>query len=193
MLNVIETHLPGVLIFEPRVHRDGRGYFYELWRHDAYVTAGVPGMFVQDNVSWSGNGVLRGLHYQHPRAQGKLISVLHGAVFDVAVDIRIGSPTYRQWVGAVLSDENQRQIYIPEGFAHGFVVTADSALVSYKCTSYYDPAGEGSVLWNDPDLGVEWPVKEPVLSPKDRSAPRLSEIVAERMPRFQPERDGSEA
>lgn len=184
-MNVSETPLPGVLLLEPRVFRDARGAFLETWNQDRYRELGLPGRFVQDNVSSSARGVLRGLHYQHPEGQGKLVTVLHGEVFDVAVDIRAGSPTYGRWWGAILSGENSRQIYIPEGFAHGFVVTGESAIFSYKCTAYYAPSDEGSIRWDDPEIGIEWPVAAPVLSPKDAAAPTLRELPEGRLPRFE--------
>ena len=171
-MNVIETKLPGVLIVEPRVFRDDRGYFLETWSSAKYGPAGLPTRFEQDNLSCSAVGVLRGLHYQFPTAQGKLVSVIRGEVFDVAVDIRVGSPTFGKWEGATLSAENARQLYIPEGFAHGFLVTGDEpAHFLYKCTEGYDPAGQCSIVWDDPDIGIEWPGAAPLLAPKDRDAP----------------------
>ena len=168
-MNVVETSLPGALIFEPDVYGDDRGFFLETYNEARYKEHGLP-HFVQDNLSYSRNGVLRGLHFQNPNPQGKLVSVLEGEVYDVAVDIRIGSPTFGRWTGIYLSAENRRQFYVPENFAHGFVVTGDVALFSYKCTAYYSPEDEGTVLWSDPEIGVEWPVREPTLSAKDQSA-----------------------
>ena len=181
-MNVIPTELPGVVILETRAFRDDRGYFLETWNQERYAQAGLPPLFVQDNLSHSQSGVLRGLHYQYPLQQGKLVCVLRGEVFDVAVDIRRGSPTFGRWVGATLSAENGRQMYIPEGFAHGFVVTGDEALFVYKCTALYKPSDEGSILWNDPDLGIDWPTADARLSPKDEAAPRLCDLPAERLP-----------
>jgi dTDP-4-dehydrorhamnose 3,5-epimerase len=181
-MNVEPTRLPGVVVVSPRVYRDPRGFFMETWNRERYADAGLPTGFVQDNLSESGRGVLRGLHYQHPGAQGKLLQVLRGEIYDVAVDIRRGSPTFGQWVGVVLSGENQRQIYVPEGYAHGFVVTSESALFSYKCTAPYRPQSEGTVLWDDPDLGIDWPVADPLLSAKDRAGLPLKDIPAERLP-----------
>lgn len=183
-MNVIETDLPGVLVIEPRVFRDARGYFVESWNRARYAAAGLPTDFVQDNLSYSTRGVLRGLHYQHPSAQGKLVCVLRGEVFDVAVDIRRGSPTFGRWVGVTLSAEDGRQVYIPEGFAHGFLVTGDEALFSYKCTDYYQPADEGAVRWDDPDLAIAWPLGScaPIVAPKDAAASRLAEIGPDRLP-----------
>lgn len=178
----IDTELPGVVIIEPRVFRDERGYFVETWNQRRYAELGLPPEFVQDNLSYSTAGVLRGLHYQHPQAQGKLVSVLRGEVFDVAVDIRRGSPTFGRWVGVPLSAENGRQLYIPGGFAHGFAVTGKDAIFSYKCTDFYDPASEGSILWDDPDIAIAWPVRDARLSPKDAAAPRLRDVDPARLP-----------
>ena len=183
-MKVVETELPGVMVLEPAVYADERGFFMESWNRRRYEGFGIPTDFVQDNLSYSTRGVLRGLHFQNPNAQAKLVSVLWGEVFDVAVDVRVGSPNFGEWVGIALSAENKRQLYVPEGFAHGFVVTGEEALVSYKCTAYYDPKAEHSLLWNDPELGIDWPVEIPLLSAKDGSAPRLSEIPKERLPRY---------
>ncbi|MEW6663478.1 MAG: dTDP-4-dehydrorhamnose 3,5-epimerase [Bacillota bacterium] len=181
-MKVIETGLPGVVIIEPRVLGDARGFFMETWQQARYAAAGLPEVFVQDNLSFSSHGTLRGLHYQHPYPQGKLVSVLQGEVFDVAVDIRVGSPTYGLWVGVTLSAENKRQLYIPPGFAHGFCVKSESALFAYKCTEFYHPEAEGGIIWNDPDIGIEWPVKAPLLSGKDGVYPRLREVPREKLP-----------
>jgi dTDP-4-dehydrorhamnose 3,5-epimerase len=182
---VTETPLPGVVVVEPRIFRDDRGYFLETWSRDAYSGRGLPGEFAQDNLSRSIVGVLRGLHFQFPTAQGKLVGVVQGTVWDVAVDIRVGSPHFGRWFGTKLSAEDGRQMYIPEGFAHGFVVIGDGpALFSYKCTAGYDPKGQCSVVWNDPDLGIAWPVEAPLLSPKDAEAPRLRDIPEDQLPRF---------
>lgn len=181
-MNVTQTRLPGVLLVEPAVYRDDRGYLTEVWNQQRYDNAGLSASFVQDNLSSSRRGVLRGLHYQWPAAQGKLVSVLHGEVFDVAVDIRTDSPTYGQWVGATLSSENRHQIYIPEGFAHGFVVVSETALVLYKCTHIYTPSDEAGIAWNDPALDIAWPITEPILAPKDASAPRLADVPNHRRP-----------
>lgn len=183
-MNVIPTELPGVLILEPRVFHDDRGYFLEAWNRDAYVAAGLPSSFVQDNFSSSKHGVLRGLHYQEPHPQGKLVWIVSGEVFDVAVDIRLGSPSHGQWTGVTLSAANARQLWIPEGFAHGFVVTGDHALFAYKCTDRYDPDADGSIRWNDPTLDIRWPISDPILSDKDAAAPLLVDIPRERMPRY---------
>lgn len=184
-MKVIETKLPGVLIVEPKVFGDARGYFLESFQAARYAEAGMPGPFVQDNLSFSRRGILRGLHLQNPRPQGKLVQVLQGEVFDVAVDVRVGSPTFGQWEGVVLSQENARQLYVPPGFAHGFLVTGETALFAYKCTDYYAPQSELSILWNDPDIGIEWPRIEPQLSAKDAAGLRLADIDAARLPRYQ--------
>ena len=184
-MNVIPTTLPGVLIVETRTFRDDRGYFLETWSAAKYGPAGLPTRFEQDNLSCSAPGVLRGLHYQFPIPQGKLVSVLRGEVFDVAVDIRVGSPTFGKWEGAHLSVENGRQLYIPEGFAHGFLVLGDEpALFAYKCTAGYDPHGQRSIVWDDPDIGIDWPIASPLLSPKDREAPRLRDVPEGQLPVF---------
>jgi dTDP-4-dehydrorhamnose 3,5-epimerase len=183
-MKVIETKLPGVLIFEPDVFSDERGFFLETWRSTHYEKAGVKGPFVQDNVSYSKKGILRGLHYQYPQSQGKLVQVLSGTVIDVAVDIRIDSPTFGRWVSEVISNMNHNQIYIPPGFAHGYCVTSDTALFLYKCTDFYNPATENGIIWNDPQLNIDWPVTEPVLSPKDAKYPKLKDIAPEKLPHF---------
>ncbi len=186
-MKVTATRLPGVMVVEPRVFRDDRGYFLETWSASAYGPAQLPTEFLQDNLSYSAVGVLRGLHYQFPTPQGKLVSVVRGAVFDVAVDIRVGSPTFGQWVGETLTAENGRQLYVPEGFAHGFlVVGTEPASFAYKCTAGYDPTGQCSVRWDDPAIGIVWPAEAPSLSPKDRDAPRLHDISPDRLPRYQP-------
>jgi dTDP-4-dehydrorhamnose 3,5-epimerase len=153
----------------------------ETYHARRYAEAGLDVAFVQDNLSYSRRGTLRGLHYQNPHAQGKLVYVLEGEVFDVAVDIRAGSPTFGQHLGTVLSAENRRQLYVPPGFAHGFCVTSPTALLAYKCTDFYDAAAEGCVLWNDPALGIDWPVSDPLLSDKDRRAPKLGDVPRERL------------
>ena len=183
-MEVIETNLPGVLVIEPKVFGDERGFFMETWNEARYKEAGLPHEFVQDNLSFSQHGVLRGLHFQNPNQQGKLVYVLMGEVFDVAVDIRVGSPHFGEWTGTTLSAENKRQLYVPEGFAHGFLVTGDSALFVYKCTDHYNGQAEASVLWNDPDVGIEWPTGQPTLSEKDRIAPPLSEMPEKQLPKY---------
>lgn len=183
-MKVSTTAIPGVVLIEPRIFRDDRGYFLETWSEANYGKAGLPTVFRQDNLSRSSVGVLRGLHFQFPVAQGKLVSVAQGEVFDVAVDIRVGSPTFGRWVGVTLSAANGHQLYIPEGFAHGFqVIGTEPALFAYKCTAGYDPAGQCSLRWDDPAIGIAWPLPNPVLAPKDADAPRLSEIPLDRLPR----------
>jgi dTDP-4-dehydrorhamnose 3,5-epimerase len=180
-MNVIETTLPGLVVIEPKVFGDERGYFMEAYNARRYGEVGLDVDFVQDNLSYSRRGTLRGLHYQNPHPQGKLVQVLLGEVFDVAVDIRLGSPTFGQWFSVTLSADNKRQLYVPRGFAHGFCVTSETALFAYKCTDVYDARAEGSILWNDPEIGIPWPVSDPVLSEKDQRAPRLREVPAERL------------
>lgn len=182
-MNVIETAIPGAVIIEPKVWGDQRGYFLESYRSNRYAELGIPAHLVQDNQSLSRRGILRGLHIQHPHAQGKLVQVLLGEVYDVAVDVRRGSPSYGLWVGVVLSEENKLQFWVPPGFAHGFLVTSETALFSYKCSDYYHPETEFSVRWNDPAIGIDWPLDgEPALSPKDTDAPCLSEIDPDKLP-----------
>ncbi|MHB1126541.1 MAG: dTDP-4-dehydrorhamnose 3,5-epimerase [Bacillota bacterium] len=183
-MKIIETQLPGVVIIEPQVFGDTRGFFMETWNQERYAESGLPYRFVQDNLSYSARGVLRGLHFQNPQPQGKLVYVLQGEVFDVAVDIRLGSTTFGQWAGVVLSSENKRQFYVPEGFAHGFCVTSEAALFAYKCTDFYNPKTEVGILWNDPDIGIKWPVKDPVLSTKDQANFTLEKAPRDRLPRF---------
>ncbi len=180
-MKIIPQIIPDLLAIEPDVFGDARGYFFESWSHKKYAAAGLPQTFVQDNVSLSRQGILRGLHVQNPKAQGKLIQVLQGEVFDVAVDIRAGSPTFGRWSGLSLSGENHRQLWIPPGFAHGFYVVSETALFHYKCTDYYSPAEELTLLWNDPDLGIQWPQGTPLLSEKDKQGLRLGQIPAERL------------
>jgi dTDP-4-dehydrorhamnose 3,5-epimerase len=182
-MEVRHTALAPVLVIAPAVHRDGRGFFLETWRRDRYAALGLP-EFVQANVSRSSRHVLRGLHLQHPNGQGKLIQALEGDVFDVAVDVRVGSPTFGRWVGERLSSDTLRQIYVPPGFAHGFCVLSETALLAYKCTAYYEAAREITIAWSDPAIGITWPVGAPVLSPRDIRAPLLAELV-ERLPRFE--------
>lgn len=176
------TTLPGVLLIKPDVFGDARGFFQETWNRCRYAEAGLDVTFVQDNLSRSGRGILRGLHFQHPNPQGKLVYVLDGEVFDVAVDIRRGSPTFGRWYGATLSAENHHQLYVPPGFAHGFCVTGDSALFAYKCTDFYQPQHEHSLLWNDPDLDIHWPVAEPILSAKDKAGRLLKHVSGDALP-----------
>lgn len=181
-MKVNETELPGVKIIEPKVFGDERGFFMESWNRERYQALGLPGEFVQDNLSRSAKGVLRGLHFQNPNAQGKLVQVLDGEVFDVVVDIRRGSPTFGRWVGAVLSAENRHQLWAPPGLAHGFCVTSESALFAYKVTDRYNPEAELSLAWDDPDIGIEWPLEgAPELSEKDRAGVRLRDLREDRL------------
>ena len=184
-MNIRETKLPGVLVLEPDVFSDERGCFLETWNSKRYLDAGIKDSFVQDNVSFSKRGVLRGLHFQYPQSQAKLVQVLSGEVVDIAVDIRRDSPTFGQWISEVISEANHRQIYIPSGFAHGYCVISDTAIFLYKCTDFYNPASEGGIIWNDPDIGIDWPVEEPVLSAKDASFPRLRDIHGEKLPQWE--------
>ena len=175
-MNVVETALPGVLIIEPKAFGDHRGFFLETFQVERYRDAGITLPFVQDNHSRSQRGVLRGLHFQKTRPQGKLVSVSRGAVYDVAVDIDPASATYGQFVGVELNDDNHRQLWIPPGYAHGFCVLSEVADYQYKCTDFYFPADEGGLLWNDPDVGIPWPITEPQLSAKDANNPRLRDL-----------------
>jgi dTDP-4-dehydrorhamnose 3,5-epimerase len=182
-MNVIPTRLPGVLLIEPKVFGDARGFFYESWNERAFALAGIPAHFVQDNHSLSMQGTLRGLHYQIAHTQGKLVRVTAGEVFDVVVDLRRSSPQFGQWLGLTLSAENKRMLWVPEGFAHGFYVLSTAAEFQYKCTDVYDPPSERTLAWNDPSVGVEWPLlgrTMPLLSAKDREGKRLmdSEVFA---------------
>ncbi|RMH08933.1 MAG: dTDP-4-dehydrorhamnose 3,5-epimerase [Nitrospirae bacterium] len=183
-MNVGETTLPGVYLIEPRVFQDPRGYFLETWHASRYHQAQLPVTFVQANFAQSRQGVLRGLHYQLHHPQGKLVWVTRGAVFDVAVDIRMGSPTFGQWVGEVLSEENHRQLYVPPGFAHGYCVLSNSADFFYLCTDFYTPGDEYGVRWDDSDLAIPWPIAHPILSDKDARLPKLSEISHAQLPSY---------
>lgn len=183
-MKVTETRLPGVLLLEPKVFGDERGFFMETYHAARYAEAGITEAFVQDNASSSRRGILRGLHLQNPYPQGKLVYVLEGEVYDVAVDVRLGSPTFGQWFGEYLSEQNKRQLWIPPGFAHGFCVTSDRALFCYKCTDFYHPETELAIRWNDPALGIRWPLDDVMLSPKDGDARLLSEIERTRLPLY---------
>ncbi|MBV4365397.1 dTDP-4-dehydrorhamnose 3,5-epimerase [Erwinia sp. BNK-24-b] len=177
-MNVLETKIAGVKIIEPKIFGDDRGFFLETFQRDRYQKIlGITEEFVQDNHSRSSKGVLRGLHFQRVNPQGKLVRVVRGEVFDVAVDIRRDSPTYGQWVGVILSEENKTQFWIPPGLAHGFIVLSDFADFEYKCTNYYDPGSEECLLWNDPAVGIEWPMTNPLLSAKDQQGKLLSELL----------------
>lgn len=178
----IKTAIPGVVLVEPDTYRDERGFFMETYHQTRYAEGGIEYLFVQDNHSHSRKGTLRGLHYQLKHSQAKLIYVSGGEIFDVAVDIRRGSPTFGKWVGAHLTEENSRQIYVPKGFAHGFYTLSETADVIYKCTDFYAPGDEYGILWSDPDIGIEWPEKNPLLSKKDSRNTRLSEIPEDLLP-----------
>jgi len=182
---VIPTRLEGVLVVEPRIFGDQRGFFLETYHRERYAASGIAAALVQDNISFSQKDTLRGLHFQHPQGQAKLVQVLEGEIFDVAVDIRHGSPTFGQWVGVTLSSKTHRQLFIPEGFAHGFCVLSPTALFMYKCSNFYAPQYEGGLRWNDPDLNIEWPVKQPLLSDRDSSLPFLNEVDADQLPRYE--------
>lgn len=182
-MRVEETILPGVFIIEPRVFRDGRGYFLETHHQRKYEEAGINRIFVQDNLSFSVKGTLRGLHYQLDHPQAKLVQAVTGRIFDVAVDIRQSSPTFGKWVGVELSDENRRQLFIPEGFAHGFCVLSDTAHFSYKCSDFYTPEDEGGILFSDPGLAIDWPLQDIVLSDKDKKYLPLKDTDPARLPR----------
>ena len=182
-MKVTPTGLPEVLLIEPRVFGDARGFLLESWNEREFERLGIRARFVQDNHSFSLRGTLRGLHAQRRRPQGKLVRAVEGEMFDVAVDIRRGSPTFAKWVGVTLSGENLRQFYVPPGFAHGFCVLSERVHVEYKCTDFYDREGDFGVAWNDPEIGIAWPIREPVLSAKDAAAPRLDKI-REHLPVF---------
>jgi len=188
-MNVIETALPGVLIIEPKVFADARGFFLETFHKERYEAFGVPGKgleFVQDNHSRSCKGALRGLHFQLENPQGKLVSAGTGAVFDVVADVDPDSETFGHWVGVEISEDNHRQLWIPPGYAHGFCVLSEVADFQYKCTALYHAESDAGVLWNDPDLGIKWPIENPLLSEKDKILPSLREADRERLPRLNP-------
>ena len=175
-MNIIKTVLEDVVIIEPEVFRDNRGFFMETYSRDRYKEAGVVCDFVQDNLSYSVKGTLRGLHFQIKRPQAKLVQVITGEIFDVAVDIRPGSSTFGKWTGVYLSEKNKRQLFIPEGFAHGFCVISETAHFLYKCSNFYFQHDEGGIIWSDPDIGIDWPVKDPIVSEKDKQLPRLFDV-----------------
>jgi len=179
-MNIASAPIPGLVVIDPRVFGDTRGYFVETWQRERYAEAGLP-EFVQDNLSWSRKGVLRGMHLQNPRAQGKLVCVAEGAVFDVAVDLRKNSPTFGKWHGETLDSKSGRQFYVPPGFAHGFVVLSDFAVFAYKCSDYYNPTGELTLRWNDPKIGIEWPIESPLVSDKDSQGMSIDEIPEDQL------------
>jgi dTDP-4-dehydrorhamnose 3,5-epimerase len=183
-MKIKETGLDGVLIIEPDVFKDQRGYFVETYQRQRYADAGIDVDFVQDNLSFSKKGTLRGLHYQHPHDQAKLVQVIRGEVYDVVVDVRRDSPTFGKWIGQYLSDENKLQIFVPEGFAHGFCVLSDTALFHYKCSDFYAPACEGGILWSDPDLAIDWLVDSPIVSEKDAQFSCLKDIAEDLLPSY---------
>jgi dTDP-4-dehydrorhamnose 3,5-epimerase len=185
-LEIIEPSLPGVLIVKPRVFADPRGFFMETYRENVLVAAGITDRFVQDNHSRSSRGVLRGLHYQLCTPQAKLCRVVQGEVLDIAVDIRVGSPNFGNWMSVLLSGENKWQLYIPRGFAHGFAVRSETADFLYKCSDYYDANDDRGVLWNDAEIGIDWQTPSPILSSKDRGYLPLSQIPRDQLPRYQP-------
>ena len=185
-MKLVHTSLPGCLVIEPRVFEDDRGFFYETLNLDRLAMHGLALDVRQANVSRSRRGVIRGLHYQWPMPQAKLVSVLQGEVLDVAVDIRRGSPTFGRYTSVLLSGENRRQMWIPEGFAHGFATVSDEALLTYICSETYQPAADAAIRWDDPQLAIDWPVTDPLLSPKDAAAPLLSAIEPARLPVYQP-------
>jgi len=180
-MNLLKCELPGLIIIEPKVFGDARGFFMETWNQRRYQEAGIDAQFVQDNISFSRQGTLRGLHFQNPSPQGKLVSVWEGEVFDVAVDLRQSSPTFGKWHGLRLSSENKRQFYIPPGFAHGFLVLSQTAMFHYKCTDFYSPKNENTIRWDDPDIGIQWPTAQPTLSEKDAKGQRLRYLPKERL------------
>ncbi len=180
-MNVLKCDIPGLLIIEPKVFGDARGFFLESYNRQRYCDVGVPVEFVQDNISFSTRGILRGLHFQNPNPQAKLLQVLQGEVYDVAVDLRRSSPTFGQWHGLALSSENKRQFFIPAGFAHGFQVVSETALFQYKCDNFYSPKDECTLRWDDPKLGIPWPLDNPQLSDKDARGVPLAEIPAAKL------------
>jgi len=183
-MKIISTILPEVLIIEPAVFNDTRGQFFESFHKLKYKDAGIPVEFIQDNVSVSMKNVLRGLHFQYPYGQDKLVSVLQGEVLDIILDIRIGSPTFGQWVSIILNNDNKRQVFVPQGFAHGFIANCDNTIFSYKCSDYYNSQTEHSILWNDPMLDIAWTSKEPLLSSKDSCAQKLNEYQLDQLPKY---------
>lgn len=185
-MKLIDTTLPGCVVIEPQVFEDNRGVFYETFNLERLAAHGLTMTFQQGNISRSKRGVVRGLHYQWPKPQGKLVSVVRGEVLDVAVDIRRGSPTFGRSTAVLLTEENRRHMWIPEGFAHGFAALSDEAVLTYLCTATYDPAADAAIRWDDPQLAIDWPVSEPTLSAKDAAAPLLSTIDPERLPVYRP-------
>jgi len=186
-MKVTPASIPEVLLIEPRIFGDCRGLFFESYQQQRYAAAGLPAGFVQDNISRSGRGTVRGLHLQHPFGQGKLVQAIAGEVFDVAVDVRVGSPTFGRWVGFTLSEDNHHQLYVPVGFAHGFCVRSEMAIFAYKCTELYHPETELGIAYDDPELAIPWDIGEPALSDKDSALPRLAELDRELLPTYRSE------
>jgi dTDP-4-dehydrorhamnose 3,5-epimerase len=184
-MQVVETMLAGVLVIEPRCFRDGRGFFLESFHQGRYREAGITDRFVQDNHSRSGRGVLRGLHFTVKKPQAQIVTVMRGRIFDVAVDLRRGSPTFGKWFGAELSDEGPRQLYMAAGFAHGFCVLSEMADLHYQVSQYYDPTDEGGLFWSDPEIGIHWPLASPIVSARDAVYPKLHELDSGRLPQTQ--------
>ena len=180
-MKIVAADIEDVKIIEPQIFKDDRGYFLETYHLNRFKSAGLPGVFVQDNLSFSVKNTLRGLHFQVTRPQAKLVQVITGEIFDVAVDIRHASPTFGRWVSVLLTEHNKRKVFIPEGFAHGFCVLSDSAHVVYKCSDFYDPDDEGGILWSDPAIGINWPTKTPLLSAKDSRLSLISDIPPEKL------------
>jgi len=183
-MKIITTSIGGILIIETRTFKDKRGFFMETYHQKKYNTYGINATFVQDNLSYSLKNTLRGLHFQMKHPQAKLIQVISGEIFDVAVDLRPGSDTFGKWTGIHLSDENRRQVFLPEGFAHGFCVLSEFALFYYKCSDFYTPDDESGIIWSDPDIGIEWPVINPIISEKDNQYHKLIDLTAEQLPSF---------
>jgi len=181
-MKIITTSIEGILVIEPKTFKDKRGFFMETYHRNRYIESGINTTFVQDNLSCSLKNTVRGLHFQIKHPQAKLIQVISGEIFDVAVDLRPGSTTFGKWTGIYLSDENRHQVFIPEGFAHGFCVLSESALFYYKCSDIYAPDDEGGIIWSDPDIGIEWPVENPIISEKDNRYQKLSGLTAEKLP-----------
>lgn len=188
-MNIMQAKFPQVLELEPKVFKDHRGYFLELYSKKRYQEAGISSDFIQDNLSVSVKNVVRGLHYQLKNPQGKLVSVLHGKAFDVVVDIRVGSPSFGQWVGFELDEDCSRQVFVPPGFAHGYCALSDKVIFHYQCTDYYHPEDEYSILWSDPELAIAWPhlgLEQPLVSTKDGAAPLLKDVLPQKLPLYQP-------
>jgi len=181
-MNIVTTSIEGILIIEPEVFKDSRGFFMETYNRNRYMKAGIDTVFVQDNLSYSVKGTVRGLHFQVRNPQAKLVQIISGEIFDVVVDIRQGSATFGKWTGFHLSDRNKRQLFVPQGFAHGFCVLSETAHFLYKCSDFYAPDDEGGIIWSDPAIGIDWPVKDPIISEKDKQYPYLYDLTEEQLP-----------